>query len=294
MTDAEVERLVHETRACHDASDFPRLRSIAEQLIAHYRASGDTRNVAEAYRHLGTAQHYLQDASAAEASFLTALQLAEASGDTFLVAAVQICLGNLALEHHNDVATGRHYHRLAEPAVRAQGDRRRLGILLGNLSEMDRVEGLYEDALRYASESLAIFDEIGDDTRAAWQSINIALIRIARRDPVAALESLREARARLGRTPNNYWTAMFFDVATLCAVQTGDVERAATFVGFVEKWRDEQNVPRLYGLISGWYPPVVERLASAIDVDTFERLRRRGARLSLEEAYHLAEALSRV
>ena len=291
MTHDEADRLIAETRACHDQSNFPRLLEIAEQLIAYHGERSDRLGLAEAYRHRGTALHYLQDPAGAEEAYARSLDFAQRAGDAFLVAAVQVSLGNLAIEHHSDIAAGRTYHRLAEPVLRAKGDPRLLGILLGNLSEMDRVEGLYDDALRNAHEALDLFSGIADDTRAAWQSINLALIHLFRRDPRSTTADLAHARARLERTPNNYWTAMFFDVATMYAMQLSEFDHAAQFFGFVERWRDEHRVPRLYGLMSGWYPPVVERLVEAMDPQELDRFRGIGASLSLPAAHRLAAEL---
>lgn len=288
----DLESLITQAHAAQDAADFKVLERVARAMIAQLEGGNDQRRLAEAYRYLGTARHYASDGRGASAAYTHALEISEAAADPVGSALATMSLGNMALEQYSDIVEGRRLHELSEPAIRAAGDKRRLAILTGNLGEICRAEGNYDRALEYARESLALFLAIDDTMRASWQRLQIALIAALRREYTDAIEGLAEAQSLLDLGPNAYWQAMAFDIWFLIATSVKAWEPAAKLMGFTEKFRDEQRVPRLLGLMSAWYPPCVERLTRQLRAETLLELRLHGAALTLTQAQALTATLS--
>lgn len=277
---ARGEELAERARIAQATGDFQSLDAIARTGVSYARVREDWEMLAIAYRWLGTARHYLGDPKAAEAAYTSALDVAREHGEQWQAALAMICLGNVALEQHNDLAEGRRLHELAEPIIRASNDLTQRGILTGNLSEIARVEGDYDGALSYAHESLALFREAGDPHRAGWQLTNIALIHALRRDSAKTHKALREAWTTLEAAPNAYWVAMYFDICFMIATTLQRWELAGELHGFAEKTREELRVPRLLGLMNAWYPPAIEKFLRSLPPERIEALRERGAALT--------------
>jgi tetratricopeptide (TPR) repeat protein len=286
------EKLILRAKAAQDAADFEALEPIARALIELHTTSSNAAALSMAYRYLGNARHYHNDARGAHTAYARALEIAQNAGEEFQAALAMIALGNYALEQNSDFEEGRRLHEAAEPAVRASRDLGQLGILTGNLAEIARVEGEYDQALRYARESFELFERVGDPHRAAWPLITIALVHALKHDFPPALDVLRQAWKTLQSGPNAYWTAMYFDVGFMIATKLRRWETAAQLLGFGDRYRDEQRVPRLMGLMNAWYAPCLERLMLRSGYEQTNRARMRGAQLAIEQAQKLVEDLS--
>lgn len=289
--DAHLKKLIERATAAQATGQFEWLERTARELIDVCTAAGDTANLSMAYRCLGTARHYASDARGAETAYKRSLEVAQSGGHEYEAALAMVALGNMALEQYSDLEKGLRLHLQAEPVVRASGDLRQIGILTGNLSEIARVEGDYDRALAYAQESLRAFRAGGDYHRVGWQLTNIALVHALHHDYPQTQRALQTAWETLSETPNTYWTAMFFDVCFLVAVDLQRWETAARIDGFTTQYRTDKRVPRLPGLMTAWYPPAVERFARSLPAKRIGELRSDGANLSAPEAYALAQTL---
>lgn len=289
--DAHLARLLESGVAAQATGQFEWLERTARDLIEYCAACGDFERLATAYRWLGNARHYLSDAKGAEIAYKRALEIAQEHDQRLEEALVLVALGNLALEQRRDLVEGLRLHKLAEPTIRASADMRQIGILTGNLSEIARSSGDYDRALAYAQESLDAFRAARDEHRAGWQRTNIALIYAQQHDYLRAAVALRDAWQTLSATPNAYWTAMYFNVCFLIAVDIQQWEVAATLDGFTAQYRMDKRVPRLPGLMTAWYPSAMKRFARSLPAARIGELRARGANLSVPEAHTLAMTL---
>lgn len=289
--DAHLARLLERGVAAQATGQFEWLERTARDLIEYCTAHGDFEHLATGYRWLGNARHYASDANGAENAYTRALEIAHEHEQEFERALIWVALGNLALEQRHDLAEGLRLHALAEPIVRASGNMGQIGILTGNLGEMARSRGEYDLALSYAHESLDAFHAARDEHRVGWQRTNIALIYAQQHDYQHAFTALRDAWETLSATPNTYWTAMYFDVCFLIAVDLQQWEIAATLGGFTAQYRLDKQVPRLPGLMTAWYPSALKRFARSLPAARIGELRTNGANLSAPEAHTLAMTL---
>jgi tetratricopeptide (TPR) repeat protein len=282
--------LLASAQRAYDAADYDALEKYALQALALAQREGNQTDQSAALRFAGIARAYHADDRGAEEAFTRALNISTAIGDARGVAFATLSLARLAIELRPDVGEA---HRLVEscsPYLLASGDRDRLATILGNLSDISRLEGDFDRALDYAQQSRAIFEEVGDATRVGWQTINLALIQAFRRNYTASKSVLSELRGTLQHDLNPYWIAMYFDAWFMLAVRLRSWETACVLRGFVEQYRSEKRVTRLLGTMS-WFTPCVELVERHTDGDRAAALRERGARMSVDEALDLASRM---
>jgi tetratricopeptide (TPR) repeat protein len=286
MTVSTLKELGDIGRSAWDNADYALLESTGRELISRGENEGDAAGRALGYRYLGVARIAASDETGAKAALYTALQMFSELGDTVNAANVMLSLATVAVELRLDVTEA---HGLSEEALgmlRAAGASDRVAVALGNLGEVYRQEGDYRRALAAATEALEIFQEVGDHARAGWQLTNIAHLHVLRRDDEKARDFLQRAYDELCIAKNPRWFTIYFDVWFMFATRLERWETAAQIQGFLEKYRDENRVPRLLGLFP-WYAPSVERLHEHLPNARYDELNERGAELSLEEAYAL-------
>lgn len=279
-------------QAAWDRGEFDLCERLARELIARASEQGDLAKVALGYRLVGAARVNFHDEKGAKDALYQALQLFSEIGDHVGAANVMLSLGTLAIELNMDVNEAHGLYEEALSLLRAHGDKSRIGVALGNLGEVYRQEGDYRRAMQAATESLAIFQELGDDARAGWQLTNIATLHVLRRNDEPAVTFLDRAYEALQRGGNTKWYAIYFDVWFMLATRLERWELAALLEGFMDHFRDEHHLSRLLGLIP-WYAPCVERLYASIPPSRIDELRERGAHLSIEEAKELTLSIRR-
>ncbi|MDL1885061.1 tetratricopeptide repeat protein [Anaerolineae bacterium CFX8] len=193
------------------------------------------------------------DYPTAVASLEKAVAAASAAGDT---SSAGRHLGNLALIYHQrlqqpDVAL--RYFEQALVIARADGDRLTEDGILGNMGNILRELGRYDEATSYLNQALFIAQEIGDVRgRGIWLS-NLGLVyddlhRFSEaievhKEAVAVARLLRDQRGlvgRLGNLGNSYQTAgqhtealkCFHEAAALYR-EMGEKEAAALRLGII-------------------------------------------------------------
>ena len=192
-------------------------------------------------------------------------------------------LGSIELDNVGNAGEARRLYEASAPVVRELGDSLNLAITLGNLGEICRLEGDYRGAIANAEESLAIFRTLGDTDNTIWQLTSIAHYRFALRQYAAAIETMATAWALLGEHPNPRWLAWYFDTWFLIAAGLEQLDTAAELLAFTDKYRDEQNQPRLQAMLP-WLSTPKERLTRELSHDRLGELVAAGEALTVASA----------
>jgi tetratricopeptide (TPR) repeat protein len=286
----EANALLEAARSARLTSDFLLLERIARELIA-VGASGDSAEAeAFGYYHLGIALSNLNHGSEAAGATRTAIRLYEAAGDRFSAAKAMMNLGSIELDNVGNAEEARRLYEASAPVVRELGDPLHLAIALGNLGEICRLEGDYRGALANAEESLAIFRSLEDTDNTIWQITAIAHYRFALRQHAPAIAAMADAFDLLRDDPNPRWLAWYFDTWFLIAAGLDRLETAAELLAFTDKYRDEQNQPRLQAMLP-WLSTPKERLARELPHERHDELVAAGEALTIETAQRLAESI---
>jgi tetratricopeptide (TPR) repeat protein len=288
----ELDALIEAAQQTQDSSDYASLERLAHELIERSEKAGDKRGLAWAYYYLGSAYFQRNDGAAADRALRRCHDLFCEIGDEYGQARAMLSFGAVALDVHHDHDHARMWYDRAVPIVRRSGDRRRLAVTLGNLSEICRSEGSVAKALQYAGEALAIFRELGQHTDAGWICADIAHYHALRRDYRASFRSLREAYAELAHQRNPRWIAWYLDIAFILAAALGRWETAASLLGFTEHYRDVNRAPRMQALLAWTSAPIEELAKRANGDERLARLRNAGEALTLEEAQAFIEQLA--
>jgi tetratricopeptide (TPR) repeat protein len=292
MTDMLEEARYLDARAkeARLADDDLLLERVAREMIALGEQRGHRETVAWGNYHLGVALNNLNRGTEAEAAARRALAVFEDLGDEYNASKVRMNLAVIELDVNVDAAEARRLFEASLPAIRASGETIRLGIALGNLGEILRLEGDYRAAIKASQESLDCFRQIEQHSSIALQMTNIALCQSLLRDEPSAFAGMREAFEHLRLDPNPRWIAWYFDTWVIIAARAGRLEEAARLLGFVDRFRDERNLRRLQGMLP-WLSIPKEEMARAFGGDRLDALLAAGEALTLEEAHGLAIAI---
>lgn len=273
------------------SSDFLALERIGREMIARGEATGSREAVAWGHYHLGIALTNLNRGVEAERITRAALVLFKELGDEFAAARVMMNLAAIEMDNHLDAAAARRLYDAAEPAIRASGEPERIAIAVGNFGEILRLEGDYEGALRKGLESLEIFLSTGDEPQAAWQLINVAHYYALMRNDAAAVESMHRAHAILERIRDPRWIGLYFDTWMVLGARFGEWEAVAQLQGFVDRFRDENNQPRLQIMLP-WLSEPKEKLSRMLSHEQMDELIARGEALTFDGAQRLVEEVA--
>jgi tetratricopeptide (TPR) repeat protein len=291
-TDRESDALRAAAAAALNASDCFALVRCARDLIEHCEASGDKLGLGWGYYFAGGAHFQRNDGSAAVRAYRKALELFNELDERLAGALVMVAIGAVVLDIDLDVDEARQLYDRAIPVIRGSGDKRRLAVCLGNLGEISRLEGHPAQAIEHATEALALFRHLDEPAQIGWQLTDIAHYHALRRDYAAAVDNLRAAHIELSKQPIARWIAWYFDVWFILAAEFERWEIAASLLGFIDHYRDANEVPRMQAMLP-WSSLPVERLAERARAhEHLFDLRIAGEALTLPEAQALTESLS--
>jgi len=276
--------------AAQESADSQTLERIARKLIAVGESGGDKRGLAYGNYFIGVSLFARSSNSAAERAYHKALDLFKELGDRAGTAQVTLSLAAVAQEVDEDVARSLRLYEECLPVLRDLGDRKRLGIALGNLSEIHCLEGEYDRAMRRTDEALAIFRELGELALTAWQLVDKAHLMLLRRKNADAIERMLEAYENLHRDPKPRLVAWYFDVWFIIAAALERWEIAAKLHGFVNRYRDEHDVSRIQTLVL-WYSSAIERLSKRNTEEQLDALEAEGEALTFDTAQKMVEGI---
>jgi tetratricopeptide (TPR) repeat protein len=284
-----AESLYREAVAARDAADFRSLHALARKLLAAAESENDRRYQALGHLMLGIALSLRNDGASSQRSLRRAREIFKAIGDTTGEGRAMMSMGAVALDIDLDADAARALYDECLPMMRRSGDRQQYAIALGNVGEIDRLEGDYAAALRHAGEALEIFRELGEHARAAWQLTNMAHYHLLSRrsNHEVAVSHLLEAFEELRADPNPRWTAWYFDVWIILAASSQQWETVALLRAFVERYRDENEVPRLQATLP-WLSAPFEQVWKALPEERLDELLLEGEALTVSAAHELA------
>jgi tetratricopeptide (TPR) repeat protein len=277
-------------RAARSNSDFLGLERLGRELIARGESEGDIESAAFGYYHLGIALSNLNRGDDAARATQSAIDLYTQAGDRFSAAKAMMNLGSIELDNRGNAAEARRLYESSAPVVREFGDAVNVAIALGNLGEICRLEGDYRGALRNAEEALALFASIDDVDNIIWQLTNIAHFQLQLRMYDESIATMGTAFDLLREDPNPRWLAWYFDTYFLIAAGLERFEIATELLAFTDKYRDEQNQPRLQAMLP-WLSTPKERLAREVPHERHDALVASGERLTVETAQALAQTI---
>jgi len=266
------------------------LDRLGREMIALGESSGDAETVAWGNYHRGIALNNLNHGAEAERVTRVALKMFDALGDRFASARAMMNLAVIELDIHTNAPEARRLFENSIAIIRESGEPLRLGIALGNLSEILRLEGNYRGAIASAKEALAIYLQLGESARAGIQWSTIAHCQALLRDYPASIESMRESYALLRQYPNPRWVALYFDIWVFIAAKLGRLEVAAQLSAFVDLFRFDRNVRRLQGMLP-WLSATKERIERDLTEIQLEELTAAGEAMTVEQAQELAETI---
>jgi tetratricopeptide (TPR) repeat protein len=272
--------------AAQNSADYLTLSRLAHEMIALARRDDDKTQLAWGHYFSGASNFQRNDGPSAAREYRKARDLFTALDDKEGVARSMLGLAAVALDVNLDAAQARELYDHAVPIIRQLGDKRRLGIVLGNLGEICRLEGSSSRALEHAREAVSLLSEAGDHAHAGWQLASMGHYYVLRRDEAAALESMHRAYAELALDPIPRWIAWYFDVWFIIEAWRGRWETAALILSFVNRYRDERSCPRNQGFLP-WFSQPVEELSQHLGADRLHELFAQGEELDVESAQAL-------
>lgn len=290
-----IAQVTKAAKAAQRRSDFVELERTARELVERCTKAADMQQLGNAYAYLGAARIGQNDAPGARYAFERSREWLEEVDDSMGVVRALNGLAVTAMDIELDVASSRTYLEAALAiAQKSTGKERHwLGILLGNLGEVQRFEGAYEEAIVSAREALVILNKFDDAPRAAWQLVNIAHCRLLLHDVSAAVRSMEMAYNYLSRGATDpRMLAWYFDVWFIIAASERNWEIAARLLGFVNAFRAENKLVRL-PLLSPWIAPMISRLNRALPNETAVLLTGEGSAFTLEQANALTSTSGR-
>jgi tetratricopeptide (TPR) repeat protein len=286
---AETEPLHAAARAALAASDLPSLARVARELITLSESLGDRRELGYGYYYLGAAYFWRNDARQAEGAYRKGLDLLADLNDRDGTARITLGLAATAMQPGLDTAKARRLYEEALSIVREIGDKKLLAATLGSIGELCQFEADYVSAMRCTNESMTLFQELRMPGSAGVQCVNRAHIHTLRRDYAAALECLQQAFDYIGREPNPRRIAWYIDMCFVFAAALAQWEIAARLLGFVNRYRDEENVSRLE--LTPWFTGHIERVSNHLGEDRLQELQLEGEALILDEVPAIVDGI---
>lgn len=277
-----LEAIFARAQAAHDAADYKKVRELASQLLELANHHGDLTGMARAENLLGNAALHVSDGQSAERHYRVALEHYGAAGDRRGEAIVLLNLGTLALDIYLDLSTAREYYERSLPIFEECGNAHNVAIARSNLAEIARLEGDYGTAFELGMQSLNTFRARKDSTRIGWQLVNVAHYYLLRSEYGQAIDTLRHAYLYLVKAPNPERLADYFEIWFYLTCELGRYEIAARLLGFLDRYRRTNGVPRL-ALLMPWYRPRLEKLEQNVAAAELRRLKNEGEGLTLAQ-----------
>ncbi len=256
-----------------------------EEALALFRDGGDLNGASETLQAEGDVYRNQGEWKLAGQRYVESLELAEQTGNSYLVAHGWMGLALCAQEEGRFTAAQHHWASMLEWSERA-GNRASMALALNSLGEMARYGGDWEEAESYYKQTLRLARELGNESRMALALHNLGYVALSRGE--------RERAGRLftaglslyeGR---RYHKGVAECLAGLGKVEAskGRLERAARLCGATETILEGLGT-RLDTLDRADYERTLGTLKSRLR-ERFETLINEGRVMSLEKAVEYA------
>lgn len=283
-----AETLLESTRDAYERGNIVLLSHYAAKLLEVAEQLDELALVSKASNYLGTAEVYAGRAESAHAFFDRAYEGYQKLGDSNGMVRVLLGRGVIASDINQDYGESRAFFDQALQLSRDANDDTMTAFSLANLGEASRLDSDSTGAIRYARESLVLFEKLDDQAHAASQLTNIAHYLVLRREYVPATAALRQAYQKLRKHQRFLEIAWYLEIWFFIACELRRSDDAGKLLGFIENYRDEHSIPRLPAMMP-WYAPRLERLEQQLGYEAFARLKRQGELLTLAQANAITE-----
>jgi predicted ATPase/DNA-binding CsgD family transcriptional regulator len=177
--------------------DFTRLRELATQSLARFRALGYRWGTVAALCSLGIAEMDLQsDPTLARALLEESFTAAHELGDAWGIARAANCLGELA-RGEGDYDRAQELYGMALERFRVLGQSKHLPLVLHNLAQLAALRGDSCQAAANFAEALVMQSDLGDRRGQAYSLTGLAALAVGHSDPERAARMFGSADALL-------------------------------------------------------------------------------------------------
>jgi tetratricopeptide (TPR) repeat protein len=269
--------LLHDAaQLANTGGNYVRLAELGERLVAlHERRADDPLGYARALHALGAAKYNLGDAEGARQMLARALEAYREVGDPRGIAIGLMNLAAALSEYGTDEERAQQLFEESLEIYRSLGLSANMGIVLANLAAIAARRGDYAKGIDYGAQSFEVFERLGNKIFASWPLVDMAGYRLELGDVDECRNGLRKAGEYLDEDSNVKYVANFCDVAFCLAVDAQRYENAARIHGYIERFRDERDVPRLPA-DGGAFIARLARLREILDPPQLERLAAEG------------------
>lgn len=250
----------------------------------------DARGLALGYNYLGLSRFLQNDGRQAREAYERSLEYATQVSDQAGILRVVMGLAAIAGDIDVDAERLRELSQEALTIARDLGDEKSQAVALGNIAEACRLQADYVEGLRCATEAAGIFLHLERWSSAGAQYATVGHLHALRREFPDAFDAMETAWQWLQREPVPLHRAWYFQVWFLIAAALGQWETAARLYGFVARYRDEHDTPRLQGMLPILSEPI-ERQYKRLGYERAAALAAEGETLDIEQAQALAERM---
>jgi tetratricopeptide (TPR) repeat protein len=264
-------------------------RERAAAAVRAYRNLGDERELVRALRLYGDALIFADALDESENALLEGLEIGRRIGERRRLVVLLDALGAVRRMRGDFYgARVRQQEALHVSLARGGQTSRYHAQALANLGELEFALGDVGRAVELATEARAGFVRLGDGDHAANVLSNLAAYAIARDRLGAAAGFVRDALAEVHGRQQPFTVAAALEHAAVIAGLSGDLEHAATLLGFTEARFAALHLQRQPTERAG-YERLLAALAARFDESDLARRLAAGANLSEETAIELAQ-----
>lgn len=226
----------------HAAGDYGRMLDRANATLSAFTIAGDRLGLARSYNALAAAAFHCGLVDDAWEYAGTAAEIYGQIDHHRGVAAALINQGNVLFEGRDDAARARIHFRRALDILQERGTDTLLGVVYGNLAEVDYSVKEYDGCVAYAHEALARFEAAANLAHIAWQHQTLARVSIAQALAPAAKEHLHLACDLLRRAPQPAWIARLGELVARLLCFVGQHQEAALALAAAGRLRRERSL----------------------------------------------------
>lgn len=256
-----------------------------EEALVLFRDGGDLDGASETLQAEGDMYRNQGKLKLASRRYAESLELAQRTGNSYLVAHGWLGLA-LCAQEEGQFGTARHHWALMLEWAERAGNRASMALALNSLGEMARYDGDWEEARSYYKQTLNLARELGNESRTALALHNLGYVALFRgeleRAGMLFTESLSLYEGR------HYHKGVAECLAGLGKVEAakGRLERAAKLCGATEAILERLGT-QLDTLDRADYERTLEALKSQLD-ERLEPLLDAGRDISMERAVEYA------
>ena len=270
--------------------DYTSMRRATLSAIDIFEELGNREQLARARNDLAIVHFYAGEYAEAKAEYLTVLALWRELGDRFRESIQLANLAELTASYEMEYGAADEWYRQAMAVFESLGASFQRGILLSDWSETSDFMGDPKRAADLVREALAIFEELGSESRTAEALVRLGMYLVHQGAHAEARTILRRVFERFTHDMQHDYLARAIDAACELGADTHAYDRSARLAGFGDAWRASKNLPR-GPAHQRHHDAVAYGLEEALGPDALRREHEAGRKLNPDEAIALALTL---